>query len=87
MADHACQKFTGSISVDGNRYTRCTFERCEIAYGGGVPPSFSGCKFTETRVCFVGAAANTLAFLMAMDSPHSGLQGVVRETFRGFSRH
>ena len=79
--------FTGSILVDGNRYMNCTFERCVITYSGGVPPSFSGCQFKDSRLSFAGAAANTLAFLIAMDSPDSGLQRVVRETFRGFTGH
>ena len=87
MNDHVGLTFTGSISVDGNRYTNCIFERCVITYGGGVPPSFSGCHFKASRLSFAGAAANTLAFLIAMDSPNSGLQRVVRETLRGFSGH
>jgi hypothetical protein len=87
MGDHVGQTFTGSVSVDGNRYINCTFEECVIAYGGGVPPSFSGCHFRNSKLSFVGAAANTLGFLIAMDSPKSGLQRMVRDTFRGFSSH
>ena len=87
MQDLVGQTFTGSISVDGNRYVDCTFKGCVMVYGGGVPPSFSGCHFRDSRLSFVGAAANTLAFLKALDSPSSGLQRIVRETFRGFSAH
>jgi hypothetical protein len=79
------ETFCGAILVDGNRYQDCTFERCVLTYGGGVPPSFSNCRFNNSTLTFVGAAANTLAFLKAMDAPRSGLQRVVRETFRGFS--
>src|SRR5262249_62380829 len=74
IVDHVGSTFTGSITVDGNRYLNCTFERCVITYSGGVPPSFSGCSFKDTKLSFAGAAANTLAFLIAMDSPSSGLQ-------------
>src|SRR5213080_4603038 len=81
--EHVGETFNGSISVDGNRYRNCIFERCIIAYGGGVPPSFSDCHFRNSTLSFVGAAASTLTFLKAMDSPSSGLQQVVRETFRG----
>src|SRR5262249_34491240 len=85
--DHVGKTFTGSGSVDGNRYVHCTFKGGVMVYGGGVPPSFSGCHFTDSKLSFVGAAASTLAFLKAMDSPSSGLQRIVRETFGGFSAH
>jgi hypothetical protein len=84
-AEHVGETFSGPVEVDGNRYRNCVFEGCVMIYGGGAPPSFSGCHFRNSRLSFVGAAANTLAFLKAMDSPSSGLQRVVRETFRGFT--
>lgn len=83
--EHQGESFTGSISVDGNRYRNCVFDACVMIYGGGMPPSFSDCRFRNCRLSFVGAAGNTLMFLKAMDSPGSGLQRVVRETFRGFT--
>ena len=51
IGNYVGQTFTGSISVDGNRYINCTFEECVIVYGGGAPPSFSGCHFKNSRWC------------------------------------
>lgn len=85
VIEYEGETFSGSISVDGNRYRNCVFDGCVITYGGGVPPSFADCRFRNSRLSFVGAAGNTLLFLKAMDSPSSGLQRVVRETFRGFT--
>jgi hypothetical protein len=87
IVEHVGLTFTGPISVDGNRYINCIFERCVVTYGGGVPPSFSGCSFHDSKLSFVGAAANTLLFLKAMAAPNSGLQRVIHETFPGFSGH
>jgi hypothetical protein len=36
---------------------------------------------------FEGTAGNTIAFLKAMTAPSSGLQRVVRDTFRALSAH
>ncbi len=83
--EHDGENFSGPISVDGNQYRNCIFDRCVLTYGGGVPPSFADCRFRGSTLAFVGAAANTLAFLKAMDSPKSGFQRIVRETFRGFT--
>lgn len=83
--EHEGENLSGSISLDGNHYRNCHFDHCVLTYGGGVPPSFTDCRFRDSTLAFVGAAANTLAFLKAMDSPKSGFQRIVRETFRGFT--
>jgi hypothetical protein len=36
---------------------------------------------------FEGTAGNTIAFLKAMAAPSSGLQRVIRDTFRALSAH
>jgi hypothetical protein len=83
MADHARGRFAGvPVALDGNTYTDCFFTNCNLTYSGGALPSISGCHFEHCRFELVGAAANTLALLKAMTSPTSGMQTLVRETFR-----
>jgi hypothetical protein len=50
-------------------------------------PRIVGCSFSEAPFTADGAAARTVAFLKAMASAGSGLQTVVRETFKAVFCH
>jgi hypothetical protein len=84
MPNHINGRYTGGTeSLDGNTYRSCAFTGCHLVYEGGVPPIFDKCEFHECRFELSGAAANTVAFLKATAAPGSGMQQVVRETFKG----
>ena len=67
-----------TISLDGNHYDNCGFQRCQLIYNGGDLPIFSGdlriehCEFT-----FADAADRTLGFLHLMY--HLGNKVVVEQ--------
>ncbi len=81
------ETFTGEVDLDRNDFDTCTFSEALLIYSGGTPPSLNGCNFTNVKFEFRGAASNTVAFLQAMASPNSGLQGIVRDTFAGLMAH
>lgn len=74
-----------TVTVDGKHFIECTFTRCVVAYSGGPLPRFERCRFEAVTFKAVDAAANTLAFLKAMAAPNSGLQQVIRDTFKGLN--
>lgn len=69
------------LSLDGKRFENCTFDRCELDYGGGVPPVLSGCSFDNCSFSFSGKAAYTLAFMSGMHG--GGFSAMVEQTFQG----
>jgi hypothetical protein len=69
------------LSLDGKRFENCVFDRCELDYGGGVPPVLSGCSFENCSFSFSGKAAYTLAFLSGMHG--GGFGAMVEQTFQG----
>ena len=88
MTDYTNRTFQGGrVALDGNNFKGCTFANCELVYSGGIPPALSGCHFTNFNMRFEGAAGNTVGFLKAMAAPSSGLQRVIRDTFRPLSAH
>ncbi len=82
---HQDETFTGDVELDGNEFENCDFDGALLIYRGGPPPSLSGCGFRDFRFNFDGAAANTVRFLQAMAAPNSGMQIVVRDTFKGLT--
>jgi hypothetical protein len=88
MTDYTGHTFQGGrVALDGNSFKGCTFDSCELVFSGGIPPALSGCSFRNTSMRFEGTAGNTIAFLKAMATPSSGLQRVIRDTFRALSAH
>jgi hypothetical protein len=49
--------------LDGNHYTNCRFDRCDISYRGGEIPNIVDCKFDDCNWHFEDAAERTLAFM------------------------
>jgi hypothetical protein len=69
-----------SLSLDGKHFEACTFDRCTLDYGGGIPPVLTGCAFENCSFSFSGEAAYTLAFLSGMHS--GGFSAIVEQTFQ-----
>ncbi len=84
---HENKTFTGTVELDDNEFIGCTFENCTLVYSGGKPPLITGGQFRGCKFEFRGHAADTVAFLQAMASPNSGMQGVIRDTFPALSAH
>ena len=63
-----------TVQLDGKSFVGCTFERCEVIYGGGETlweaVNWSDCKFT-----LVGAANFTVQILKALGCTISGPPG------------
>jgi hypothetical protein len=49
--------------VDGNKYSHCRFDRCQIVYCGGELPHIVGCTFDACVWHFEDAAQRTLQFM------------------------
>lgn len=57
------QNFTGkSIKMDGNKFVRCTFTKCNLIFSGG-DTSWQETQFIECKLGFGGAASRTLQYL------------------------
>lgn len=80
MTKNEKQTFRGiSVVLDGNQFFDCRFERCEIVYAGGEPPTLVNNGFTECQWAFRDAAGRTLSFLGAMYA--GGMQQLIEDTF------
>jgi hypothetical protein len=51
------------INIDGNKYVKCWFDHCQLAYSGGAAPRFEECTFTDNAFVLSGAAGNAVLFL------------------------
>ena len=79
MKKHVEKTFVDQqITLDGQAYERCTFRRCQLGYAGGPPPSMVGCHFENCNWGFMGAAANTVAFMAALYS--GGMRDLIEKT-------
>ena len=73
------------VHLDAGRFVDCAFVQATLIYSGGKPPNIVDCSFKDVRFRFDGPAGATVAFLVAMARPDSGLQQIVRNTFASFS--
>jgi hypothetical protein len=71
--------FKESVELDNNEFVACRFEKCNLVYKGGKPPSLVNCSFGEFMISFKGAAADTLSFITALY--HGGFKPVIETTF------
>jgi hypothetical protein len=51
-----------TVTIDGQVFLRCHFERCLLVYRGGDLPGFSDCLFEDAEWKCEDAAFRTLAF-------------------------
>ncbi len=86
--DHEDQVFRDDqIHLDGNRYIRCTFERCVMVFSGVSPVALEGCSFIETTWTFDGAAALTVNFMKGLyHGAGEGGRELVERTFSDIRR-
>jgi hypothetical protein len=68
------------VLLDGNEYTDCEFRKCVLIFKAEAPFALNGCRLTECRFDFQGAAGVTIAFLKKLF--HSGGRDVVEEIIR-----
>ncbi|WLE58374.1 hypothetical protein GIY62_14690 [Burkholderia plantarii] len=69
------------VTLDGNEFTRCTFNGCQVVFAGGAV-SVNSCNFSDPQMVFVGAAEQTVRFLRAFGSIRGAerfLDAVVRQ--------
>jgi hypothetical protein len=84
LGDVSMAKFSNTIIsgervvLDGNDYTQCLFQNCEIVFGARGKVTLDHCTFDSCSFTFDGPAQDTLLFL-------TGLYGigpaVVERTF------
>ena len=66
MIADGCTFAGTTIRLDGQRFHRCRFDRCQLVYSGGELPSLDGCEFQDCRWMLDGAAARTMSLMQAM---------------------
>lgn len=82
MAEFSDENFEDqTVDLDGNRYTRCNFNRCTIVYSGGEIPVLAHCNFSKETWHFKGAAERTLILLQEFSRAGSGFEALVRGCF------
>jgi hypothetical protein len=80
MSQFKKQTFRGQrIVTDGNEYTECVFERCEVVFAGGTLPILKSNNFNSCRWIFDGAASRTIQMLANLYQ--GGWQQLIEETF------
>jgi hypothetical protein len=52
--------------IDGNQYSECRFENCQMVYCGGEIPTISSCHFENCKWQFEDAAERTLIFMKSL---------------------
>lgn len=56
--------FSNAIEVvDGNQYSECRFENCQMVYRGGEIPTIANSHFQDCEWRFEDAAERTLHFM------------------------
>ena len=69
------------VRLDGREFVGCTFERCKLIYGGGLPFFIGGNAINGCNFEFTGSALNTLNTLRMLH--HSGMGEVVDAVMTG----
>ena len=69
MASFTGSTFTNAtIELDGNTYSGCIIDHCQLIYRGGELPSIVNCAVSNSRFIFSDAALRTLQYLGALRS-------------------
>ena len=77
MAEVRNQVLQGRLKLDGKTFIDCEFKNAQLVFKGVEQPSFSNCKFTQSRFEFEDKAAVTVNFLRGMLQPQTGMRGFV----------
>ncbi len=70
-----------TIRLDGNRFYRCKFDRCQIEYGAAGPVHLEGNQFIQSGLMMVGAAGSTIQFLQFLYTQIPGMNGTIESMF------
>ena len=86
------KKFSGvvfagvKVRIDNISYTECTFNGCDIEYGGEGPIMLDKCSFNNCSWTLVGAAKHTIQFLATMHNQFGEFgKEMVRFIFEGIT--
>ena len=64
MLQHTGNRFTSArLSIDNQRFERCTFDKCALTFSASGPVQLIGCTFKDCSFEFDGAAALTVKFM------------------------
>jgi hypothetical protein len=55
--------FDEEVAIDGNEFTDCLFNECNMHYAGGTAFFKGKCRFQKCQWSFSGAAHNTVLML------------------------
>jgi len=70
-----------SIIIDGNSYTNCRFERCEIIFCGAAAVGMKGCTFVDCKWAFDGPSLRTVQFMAALYAIGGDGKQLIEATF------
>ena len=72
------------VTLDGNSFDHCTFNNCEMIYGGAGSVTLSNSNMNNVTWHFVGNAGNTMTFLkMLTDAMGDGGNEMILNSFPG----
>lgn len=67
MTDYEGQTFTNEqVHLDGNNFTNCYFENCNLVYSGDELPNLVRNELVQTTMSFGGSASRTIQFMRAI---------------------
>jgi uncharacterized protein YjbI with pentapeptide repeats len=76
-----------TVQLDGNNFTRCTFNQCDLVYSGLAPVNMSNVSFNDCTWRFDGPAAMTLSFMLALyHGAGEGGRQLIEATFDSLRR-
>ena len=67
------------VSIDNQRFERCTFDRCALTFNASGPVQFIGCTFNDCSFEFDGAAAAKVKFMTEL---YKLVRQMIELTFR-----
>ena len=73
-----------AIKLDGNEYTNCTFEKCELIYAGYGSVSLAGNEFIGCKWTFIDSAQRTIQFMTALY--HGGAKELIEKTIENIRK-
>ncbi len=89
MARYENQTFTDrTVLIDGHQFVGCRFERCTIEFRATALPQLINCHFENCRWAFMGHAADTVRFMMALyNNGDPVLQNVVEQSLNNIRKN
>ena len=80
MAEFENETFTDQrVELDGNTYTNCTFDTCQMVFRAAAPVTLQGVNFQNCTWTFDDAAGLTIQFMTALY--RGGMTDLIEQTF------